>query len=278
MRFFFNQLPKAIVIILGIILLVVVGIIDYLTGPNFSLSVLYLIPVLFVAWYAERFIGIAISFVAALVWLVAGLSAKKYYEHPVELYWNDMMELIFFLIVSLLISALRCSLQREKEMANTDYLTKVPNRRCFYEFAEMELNRSIRYQHPLSVIYLDIDNFKRVNDSMGHSAGNTLLRLVADTFIDNIRSTDMVARLGGDEFALLLPESGPESAKNVIHKALKSLKEVMKDDWPVTFSIGMVTFLNPPASVDSMLKHADNLMYAVKAAGKGSIRHEVVGN
>lgn len=182
------------------------------------------------------------------------------------------------MVVSLLISALRSSLQREKEMANTDYLTKVPNRRYFHEFAEMELHRSIRYKHPLSVIYLDIDNFKTVNDTLGHSAGNTLLCLVAGTFLDNIRSTDMVARLGCDEFALLLPESGPESAINAIHKALHSLKEVMKDDWPVTFSIDMLTFLHPPATVDAMLKCADDLMCSVKANGEGAIRHEVVGD
>lgn len=275
---YFNQLPKTLVITLGFILLAAVGGMDYLTGPNFSLSVFYLIPVLFVSWYSERFFGIIMSFAAALVWLVAGLTVKKHYEDSVVLYWNDIMELVFFLTVSLLISALRSSLQREKELAKTDYLTRVPNRRYFYEFSEMELHRSIRYKHPLSVIYLDIDNFKTVNDTMGHSAGNTLLRLVAKTFLDNIRSTDMIARLGGDEFALLLPESGPESATHVIDKALHSLKGVMKDDWPVSFSIGMVTFLQPPATVDAMLKRADDLMYSVKAAGKGAIRHEVVGD
>ena len=277
-RNYFYQLPKASVITVGFVLLAVVGSIDYLTGPNFSLSVFYLIPVLFVSWYSERLIGIIMSFAAALVWFATALTMKKYYEHSVVLYWDDFMELVFFLVVTLLISALRSSLQREKEMASIDYLTKVPNRRYFHEFAEMELHRSIRYKHPLSVIYLDIDNFKTVNDTMGHSAGNTLLRLVADTFTNNIRSTDIVARLGGDEFALLLPESGPESAINAIYKALHSLKECMKNDWPVTFSIGMVTFLHPPATVDAMLRRADDLMYSVKASGKGAIRHEVVGD
>ena len=275
--YYFDRLPKAFVIALGFVLLVAVGSADYLTGPRFSISIMYLIPVLLVSWYAERFIGVVMCFASALVWLVAALTAKKYLEHPVDLYWNDIMDLVFFLVVSLLISALRHSLQREKLIANTDSLTKVPNMRRFYVFAEIELNRSARYQHPLTVIYLDIDNFKTVNDTMGHSAGNTLLRLVADTFIHNIRSVDMVARLGGDEFALLLPESGPESANDMIRKAMHSLEKVIKDDWPVTFSIGMVTFLKPPATVDELLKHADDLMYSVKGAGKGAVRHEVIG-
>lgn len=276
MKDYFNKLSRPFVMALGFLLLVAVGSIDYLTGPNFSLSVLYLIPVLLVSWYAGKLSGIVISFAGAFVWLVAGLLGKKYHAHPVELYWDDIMELIFFLVVTILISALKNSLQREKLMAKTDYLTEVPNRRFFYEFAETELNRSLRYQHPLSVIYLDIDNFKAVNDTMGHSAGNKLLRLVANTFSENIRTNDMVARLGGDEFALLLPESGPEAAENVIHKAMNSLKKVMKDDWPVTFSIGMVTYIKPPATVDELLKKADDLMYSVKIAGKGAIRHEVV--
>lgn len=275
--YYLDRMPKVFIITFGFILLIAVGSVDYLTGPLFSISILYLIPVLWVSWYAKRYIGIIMCFASALVWLIAGLAAKKYHERPEELYWNDAMELVFFLVVSLLISALRHSLQREKEMSNTDYLTNVPNRKRFYEFAEMELKRSLRYQHPLTVIYLDIDNFKTVNDTMGHGAGNTLLRLVAHTFVKNIRSVDMVARLGGDEFALLLPESGPESANDLIHKAMHKLEKAIKDDWPVTFSIGMVTFLEPPLTVDELLKHADDLMYSVKAAGKGAIRHEVVG-
>ncbi|CAG0957392.1 diguanylate cyclase [Geobacter sp.] len=271
-----NSLPKPLVITLGVIILGMVGVIDYLTGPNFSLSILYLIPVLLVSWYAGRLPGIAISVACALTWLVASLLAKKYHEYPVVLYWNDMMELAFFLTVTILITALKSSLQREMVLAKTDYLTKLPNRRCFFEFSEKELGRSLRYRHPLTIIYLDIDNFKTVNDTMGHSAGNDLLCLVAGTLSRNIRSTDMVARLGGDEFALLLPESDAESARNVVRKVMNSLKGALKDDWPVTFSVGMVTYMLPPASVDEMVKKADNLMYAVKLAGKGAVRHEVV--
>lgn len=273
-----NNLPRPLVVTLGITILGMVGIIDYLTGPNFSLSILYLIPVLLVSWYTGRLPGIAISFACALIWLTASLLGKNYYEYPVVLYWNDLMELAFFLTVTILITALKSSLQREMVLAKTDYLTKLPNRRCFFEFSEKELGRSLRYRHPLTIVYLDIDNFKTVNDTMGHSAGNDLLCLVAETLSRIVRSTDMVARLGGDEFALLLPESDPESARNAVRKVMNGLMGVLKDDWPVTFSVGMVTYMLPPASVDEMVKKADNLMYAVKLAGKGAVRHEVVEN
>ena len=276
MKEIFSRLSRPSVIALGMFLLVAVGAIDYLTGPGFSLSIFYLIPVLFVSWYAGKSSGILISFFGAFVWLVAGLLGKKYYEHPVELYWDDIMELIFFLVATTLISALNNSLQREQLMAKTDYLTGVPNWRHFYEFAEEELSRSLRYHHPLTVIYFDIDNFKTVNDTMGHSAGDVLLRLVATTVSRNIRTNDMIARLGGDEFAMLLPESGPEAAEKAINKAMDALKEALKDHWPVSFSVGMVTYMTPPASVDELLKKADHLMYAVKMAGKGAIRHQVM--
>jgi diguanylate cyclase (GGDEF)-like protein len=276
MKDIFNTLSRATVILLGTFLLLLVGMIDYLTGPGFSLSVFYLIPVLLVSWYAGKSSGIFISFAGAFVWLVAGLLGKKYHEHPVELYWDDIMELVFFLVVTTLISELKNSLQREQLSAKTDYLTGVPNWRHFYEFAEEELSRSLRYHHPLTVVYFDIDNFKVVNDTMGHNAGDVLLRLVAATVSKNIRTSDMIARLGGDEFAMLLPESGPEAAENAINKAMDALKEALKDHWPVSFSVGIVTYMTPPATVDELLKKADHLMYSVKMAGKGAIRHQVV--
>jgi diguanylate cyclase (GGDEF)-like protein len=185
------------------------------------------------------------------------------------------MELGFFLVVSYILSALKSSLEQQKLTARTDHLTGIPNRRCFYDLAALEMNISRRYQHPFTVIYIDIDNFKTVNDTLGHSAGDSLLRLVSATIRDNIRTADIVARLGGDEFALLLPESGSEAAQAAIRKVRKSLEDVVQSNWPVTFSIGMVTYLKPPPTVDEMIKRADDLMYSVKDKGKDMVRHEI---
>jgi diguanylate cyclase (GGDEF)-like protein len=87
----------------------------------------------------------------------------------------------------------------------------------------------------------------------------------------------MVARIGGDEFSLLLPETGEEPAALVIRKIHKRLTATMREQgWPVTFSIGVVTFLTPPESVDEMLRTADSMMYFVKGAGKNMVKHKVV--
>jgi diguanylate cyclase (GGDEF)-like protein len=162
-------------------------------------------------------------------------------------------------------------------MARTDYLTRVANSRYFAEIASHEIKRAGRYLHPFTVAYLDIDDFKSVNDRWGHSTGDQLLALVADTIRGNIRATDSIARLGGDEFVFLLPETGYDAASVVIQKVHQSLQAVMGGKgWPVTFSIGVVTFRTPPDSVDGMIRAADAFMYSVKHSGKNRIQHQEI--
>jgi diguanylate cyclase (GGDEF)-like protein len=128
------------------------------------------------------------------------------------------------------------------------------------------------------VAYLDLDNFKEVNDRFGHSRGDSLLRLVAATIRTNLRKTDMVARLGGDEFALLLPETGYEPAAAVLRKIHQLLLgKMQRCGYPVTCSIGAVTFLRPAESVEELIKRADACMYAAKRGGKDRMKHVLVG-
>ena len=186
------------------------------------------------------------------------------------------MLLCFFLVFNTVLSTFKNVLEREKKEARSDVLTGVANGRFFYELANIEISRASRYKRPFSVAYIDVDNFKVVNDRFGHSVGDSLLRLVAGTIRNNIRESDIIARLGGDEFALMLPETGYESAQTVISRVQKNLLDVMqKNGWPVTFSIGVATFIEPPNSVDEIVKKADELMYSVKNKGKNSIAYEI---
>jgi diguanylate cyclase (GGDEF)-like protein len=121
-----------------------------------------------------------------------------------------------------------------------------------------------------------VDDFKQVNDHLGHSAGDRLLRTVADTIRENVRGIDVVARLGGDEFAILMPETDGAAAGVVVRRVRRRLLDAARaGGWPVTFSIGVVTFDTPPASCDEMLQAADDLMYAAKRHGKNAIRQRV---
>jgi len=273
---FMKRLPAWAMVILGLGLVAVVGIFDGITGPDYSFSAFYLVPVVATAWYAGRISAIVVAVAGAVAWLAADMAGKRYHGLPLELIWNEAVELSLFLFAALVISSLKGRLDREEELARTDQLTGIANRRRFNELAGDEIRRARRYRSPFTVMYLDIDNFKVVNDTLGHSEGDHLLRQVAVTIRDNVRESDTVARLGGDEFALLLPETGREVAPAVAAKVRGRLRDEVERRWPVTFSIGMVTYLAAPASVDEMIRRADLLMYAVKSAGKDEMRHEVV--
>jgi diguanylate cyclase (GGDEF)-like protein/PAS domain S-box-containing protein len=165
-------------------------------------------------------------------------------------------------------------LEAERKLARCDALTGLANRRAFYERADSERKRAVRYARPLSVAYIDLDNFKQVNDSSGHEAGDQLLVTVATILRNNLRGEDFAARLGGDEFALLLPESGHAAAAFVINKLHRLLTAGMQEKGaPVTFSMGLVTYEAAPESAEQMVQKADELMYVVKHNGKNAIRH-----
>ena len=274
---YFSKQPKSFLTALGFILVVGVGWVDYISGPEYSLLLLYLIPVLTTAWFVGKWASVAISVESAIVLLVVDLVWQKHSSESVAHYWNDLSSLVFFLLVTYIIASLKSAFEREKLMADTDALTGVANRRHFYELADVEINRLLRYGHPFTVCYIDIDNFKQINDTFGHGEGDKLLRLIADSIKNNMRRTDVVGRLGGDEFALLMPETGADVALNVVGKVCALQDIAQKRGLTITLSIGMVIYLSPPENVDEMIKRADALMYSVKAGGKNNIRYEVVG-
>src|SRR5512137_2208250 len=209
---FLQRQSKQRIVSAGIFLVLALWCVDYVTGPDFSFVVFYLFPVFLVTWFAGKNAGIAISLMSGLAWFIADVLTTAAETHPSIPYLNLFTKLGFFLIVNLTVSSLKTSLERERELARTDYVTQLANSRFFAEVALQEIKRAGRYQHPFSVAYLDIDDFKSVNDQWGHSTGDKVLVVVASTIRDNIRSTDSVARLGGDEFGLLLPETGYDAA------------------------------------------------------------------
>jgi diguanylate cyclase (GGDEF)-like protein/PAS domain S-box-containing protein len=167
---------------------------------------------------------------------------------------------------------LRAALENEKNVSRVDFLTQIANRRAFSEILQLEIKRSRRYRRPMTLAYLDLDNFKQVNDQFGHDTGDELLRLTAQTLRANIRATDTIARLGGDEFALLLPETDHQPACAVIAKLRGILLETIEArHHAVTLSVGLATFAAPGDSIDEVIKIADDLMYSAKNQGKNCV-------
>jgi diguanylate cyclase (GGDEF)-like protein len=217
------------------------------------------------------------AWLGAAVWMAADWLAAPPGADLQALLVNDAIRLSVFALVIVLVDRLKRAHEHESTIARVDLLTQLPNRRAFHEQCDAEIIRARRYGHPLSLISLDLDNFKSVNDRDGHDAGDRVLRTMAETLQKNIRSTDVAARLGGDEFAILLPESGQEAAWAIATKLRQQLiQDMQKGGWPVTGSFGVATFMTPPESIDALMKQADKLLYDAKQKGKNSVLHEVI--
>lgn len=264
---------KLSIALLAIAQIFVLGVIDYFTGFEISFSVFYLIPVTMAAWYAEKNTALMISVISAVTWDLANQLAGEKFIHFLIPIWNASTRLAFFAVVAVLLTKLKNSYLQQKSLARTDFLTGAANPRSFYEILEIEIRRSRRYKRCFTICYLDADNFKTVNDTLGHNVGSDLLVRVVRIIKQNLRATDVIARLGGDEFAILLPETDKVSSQIVVNK-LRSrlLSEMESENWAVTFSIGVLTYVESPQNVDEVIKLADNLMYEVKKNGKNSAK------
>ena len=179
-------------------------------------------------------------------------------------------------IIAILVLQLRRSWKRERELANHDRLTGLVSREAFRDLLHIEKKRSTRTGKPLTLAYLDCDDFKKVNDSFGHLTGDQVLKTVADVMRSSTRSDDVVARMGGDEFAILFPETSAESARCEVERLHSQLSEAMQSrEWQVTFSVGVLTFCDPAESADEMIHAVDALMYSVKREGKAAVTYSV---
>lgn len=280
MKIIFDYLdnkPNWLLLTVGIMLIGILGIIDFITA-DYSLTLFYLVPVFLGAWFVNKKAGLAMSLLSGLAIVAArGLPHLYTYDPFTMRIWNTSMEVLFLVIMSYMFSMLKREFEVEKALARRDQLTQAANRHSFQELAEYEIKQSRRHQRVLSVAYIDLDNFKYVNDSMGHHAGDDLLVKVVQTLEKNVRSTDVVARLGGDEFCVLFPGTAADVITGLLEKLQKRLLATMAANaWPVTFSIGSITYNRPPDSADAMLREVDTMMYAAKADGKNMITHALV--
>jgi diguanylate cyclase len=169
---------------------------------------------------------------------------------------------------------MQAQVRRERERAMTDLLTQLPNREAWQERLAFEYNRWQRYRHPLSVSVIDIDLFKKINDSFGHKAGDRVLQLVAREMKSRLRSTDFIARFGGEEFVLLLPETGLEAARDVVEQFREHVGKLPfhfgGKPVSITFSAGVSEFRDGDTE-DAVFDRADRALYQAKDAGRNQV-------
>lgn len=160
-------------------------------------------------------------------------------------------------------------------LAITDPLTKIYNRRYFFEIAQREFNRATRYGHQLSMLMLDIDHFKAVNDTYGHQIGDIALQKVANSCRESIRDIDILARYGGEEFIILLPNTEQQGALHVAHRIRDKISNIPtnagKYSIPITVSIGVATLTKEITTLDILIGQADAMLYKAKEAGRNRV-------
>jgi diguanylate cyclase (GGDEF)-like protein len=271
------RLSIAIVILGGITGLM--GWLDVVTGSDFGFSLLYLVPVVFGGWRCGRVVAVLLALEAASLWFLVEATSGS---HPVlATVWNGFTRLIIYVSMGVGAAIIRNDrkrlsvlLENAEALARTDGLTGLPNGRAFREQLARDLARAHRYRVPLTVVYVDIDNFKWVNDHCGHQEGDALLAEIATILRGLLRKGDHAARLGGDEFGVLLWAADTGMAGVIVSHIVESVRR-LADRFPgsgLGASAGYASQGSTTDTVEELLHAADQAMYEVKTTCKGTAR------
>ncbi|HEU5163816.1 MAG TPA: GGDEF domain-containing protein [Thermoanaerobaculia bacterium] len=261
-----------------------IGWLDYETGPDIGFSLFYLVPIAAASWFLGRVVGIALALAAATLWMAASLAWSDPGMTGI-MQWNGFTRLVIYVSIAILVALVRedrdrlgalnaqlsIALGTQTRLARTDRLTNLGNSRHFLEHLalDIQVNRT-----PVCVAFIDVDNFKRVNDVHGHEAGDDLLRHIAADLGEVIRNNDVAARMGGDEFAILFRGVEPKAASAIGARIIERIRlaGARYPDAGIGASVGIAWFERPPADAKTVLRTADAAMYQAKEAGKGQVR------
>lgn len=263
-----STLSRRFVLVLAVCFVIPIGVVDALTPHGLQLSFFHVLPVIMVTWYVSRLAGLLFSTAAtALVtitdWYVGHLSGLE------ALLLQAGAHASLFLIIVLILDVVITKFDTAQQLASQDPLTGALNKGAFEQTLHHQLRLARRAGWPVTLAYVDIDHFKALNDTCGHTEGDLALKQVAAVMRQTLRETDAIGRVGGDEFAILLQNAKPDEVSSL----LKSLRNGLQDrfaGWPVpvTCSIGAVTFVDPPLDEKAALRAADALMYQAKQSGR----------
>jgi len=258
---------------LSFVLILLLAMIDHLTGNEVSFSVFYLIPISIAVWYGGSGLGYIASGASGIAWMIVEGTTGQPYSQQWILFWNAAVRTGFFTIFVYLITELRTHLRLERQLARTDALTGLLNRAGFVDRAGAVISAASRYEHAVAIAYIDLDGFKRINDTLGHSQGDEALKSIGGLLDRSSRQSDIVARIGGDEFAILLPNTDLRGAQTYfenLHSVLQN--EIAQRHWTsLGVSIGAAVFERGPSDLSEALHIADSLMYRAKRTGESRV-------
>lgn len=268
---FLDSLGCTINTIIGVVCCIILAVIDLLTPAEYVFSFLYLLPIAFTTWFSGKKAGFIISLVCATL-----LSRIYLHLGPLAAAWNIASVFGIFTVVALAFYRIKQLLEIEKSLSRFDSLTGALNLRAFTEFVEYEIKLLQREFSPFSLAYIDVDNFKSVNDTHGHGVGDDLLKSVVMCIKQYLRGTDVIARVGGDEFVIFFPSTDQNKAKIAIKKIYESIAQLSeKNKCLITVSMGIVTSMSRACKFEELLSEADRLMYEVKKDGKNHAHYVV---
>ena len=269
----YQRAPRLVREFIPLAVLSAISWLDFVTPAYISVAGLYFLPISLAIWYCSR----------TTAAIVVGVSvAMNLFMTAIEIpatapAWHDglayISTLIAFLLFVLLMHYLRWSFGQLEEENRIDALTGLRCRRNFLETAQYEFSRAIRSGEVFTVALIDLDNFKAINDTHGHAAGDALLVEVGRCLAGGLRTVDVVGRLGGDEFAALLPGTDAAEAGTILQRVHAVLRTALRAaDDRVSASIGAVV-VDPAAELTlaDALKKADAVMYSVKNGPKDRV-------
>ncbi len=265
------------VLVVALLFVGLIGWVDYLTGVELRIYPLYFLPVAMVSWSSGSSSGYAVASLCAAVWLGSNWGAGMASYSAFINIFNTVVQLIAFVTIAGLVSGYRGVLAKEQLLARIDPLTHLLNKRGLADRAEVEIARSRRSGSSTAIALIDLDNFKHVNDTKGHAAGDAILADVGAVLKRRLRRTDIGARVGGDEFVIIMADADEPGVANVLGQILNDIASAaFARDMQVTSSIGACVFQRIPTGLDEMLRRADQLMYESKHAGGNRITLKAV--
>lgn len=279
------RLPRVLSTLILLLMIALVGAVDWLTGADVGFSLFYLIPIVFAGWRLGSLPSLVVGVAAAAAWTAAELMWKPHVQLPITA-WNALTRLAIYVAMGLLTARVRrdreelrsanaklsYAFERETALARTDAMTGLPNSRALTEVLKLEMDRRRRAALPLALVYIDLDQFKAVNDRWGHVEGDALLQRVAASIRGCIRPEDVAARVGGDEFAIFLGGNAARAAACEVAQRLTHEIGKIGASYPGSgfgASAGLAWFEIPPESPDDVFRAADAAMYEEKTARKG---------
>ena len=238
-------------------------------GTYYSIDALYCLPIIQAAHIGairskrstDSYFTTSTALLIAIIWSTVEI-AIVWPSFPLIAYvFNIFSRAVIFTVIGRVVTRL----WKEREYAHKDELTKLGNRYEFFDRMETEMVRSERSGSPYSLLFIDIDNFKTLNDEQGHHVGDQALVALAEILTESTRRVDTVTRFGGDEFVILLPETEAQFCDVLVNRIKVSAKSDFEDHgWPISLSVGQVTEVGRKKSIDEILFDADSEMYVDK--------------